>query len=79
MKENVLAMLYHKNKEDNELKLIINFSLKLFDFSPQFFFCVYFCIYFQGAKDIRGVNEEQEGLWLTEALLPLAGSVAQKE
>lgn len=32
-------MLYLKNKEDNELKLMINFSLKLFDFSP-FFSCI---------------------------------------
>lgn len=75
LKLNALAMLHLKNKGDNELKLMINFPLKLFDFFSQSFPC----IYFQGVKHIRGGNAQQERLRLTAAKLPLASSVAWKE
>lgn len=50
MKGNALTMLYLKNKGDNELKFMINFPLKLFDFFSQSFPC----IYFQGGKAHQG-------------------------
>lgn len=50
LKLNALAMLHLKNKGDNELKLMINFPLKLFDFFSQSFPC----IYFQGGKAHQG-------------------------
>lgn len=43
-------MLYLKNKGDNELKLMINFPLKLFDFFSQSFPC----IHFQGGEAHQG-------------------------
>lgn len=50
LKLNALTMLYLKNKGENELKLMINFPLKLFDFFSQSFPC----IYFQGGKAHQG-------------------------
>lgn len=52
----VLDILYLKNEEDNELKLMINFSFKLFDDVSQFFPYIYFPIYFQGGKADQGTE-----------------------